>query len=246
MADLFNIDQRGLKKYRQFLKRGPRAARLAVAFTLNGFALGSRRVSKGIIHSQMTIRKPKFIDSSLKTFFAKPSRPISKMASIFGSIERARYSGLREQQTGEAPEQRNTTTRAARGGVKTRPVKSWARMRGNAKFPSPNKSQGLKTRDGRDFGLKGLTGVKRIVAFLSILNERKVAQTFILRKRFGRFKKGLYRFHQGTIKKLQSFGTRGKPKRIKWLTKGVSNYLKSVNINKVWSRNLLRELKKIK
>lgn len=246
MAPLFDIDKGGLKKYRQFLKKAPRAARKAVAWTLNGFTLGSRRHSLKITHSELTMRNQKFIDSSMKTAFAKPSKQINKMESIFGSVERPRYTGLREQQTGEQPKQKNTTTRAARGGVKRRQVKSWARMRANAKFPSPNKTQGLKTRDGRDYGLSGLTGPRRIVAFLSILNERKVAQTFILRKSFGRFKRGLYRFQQGVIKKLQSFGTRGKPKRVKWLTKGVDNYLKSININKVWSKNLLNELKKIR
>lgn len=246
MAKEFDMDQRELKRYRKFLKKAPKAIREAVAFTLNGFALGNKRFSKEMIHSKMTIRAPKFIDGSLKTVFARPSQSINKMGSIFGTVERPRYTGLREQQMGENPALNRSSTRAARDGVKTRAMKGYARLKPNAKYPSPGQTQGLKTREGRDFGLSGLTGPKRIVAFLSILNERKVAQTFILRKRFGRFKKGLYRFKQGVIKKMQSFTGRGKPKRIKWLTKGMDNYFKSIDLNKVFNRNLISAFRKIK
>jgi hypothetical protein len=246
MADMFNMDLKEFRRHQKFLKKAPRAVRAAVAFTLNGFALGNKRFSKDIIHSQMTVRNPKFIDGSLKTVFAKPSQSVNTMSSIFGSVNRPRYTGLREQQMGTSPRLDRSSTRASREGVRTRAMKGYARLKPQGKYPSPNQPMSMnKTRDGRDFGLSGLTGAKRIVAFLSILAERKVAQTFILRKPFGRFKKGLYRFKQGVIKKLQSFTGRGKPKRVKWLTKGMDSYFKSINLDKVFTRNLINAFKKI-
>lgn len=245
MSDFLDMDQRELKKFQKFTKRAIKATNKAVAFTLNGFAFGTRRASRATIRKGMTVRNPKFIDNSLKVVFARPSQAINKMASETGSVRRARYTGLREQQMGETPKRDRMATRAGRGGVKRRQMAGSARLKPQGKYPSPNKSQGLKTREGRDFGLSGLTGAKRIVAFLSILAERKVAQTFILRKPFGRFKRGLYRFKQGVIKKLQSFDVRGKTRRVKWLTKAMDNYFKSTNVEKVFNKNLKNELKKL-
>ena len=249
MAKTFEMDDKELKRLRKFYKKdGPNAARAAAAFTLTGFAMGTNRQAREIIHQRLRIRNPKFIDNNLKVIFARPNKKINQMKSETGSTRRARYSGLREQQMGESPPGPRGArgfTRAARDGVKTRQVKGWARLKPNAKYPSPNQpGEAGKTRDGRDFGLQGLSGAKRIVAFLMILNEKKKDQTFILRRNFGRFKRGLYRFSKGVVKKLQSFDITGKPKRVKWLTKGMDNYFKSIKVDKVWGANLKREIKK--
>ena len=249
MAKAFEMDDKELKRLRKFYKKdGPKAAQAAAAFTLTGFAMGTNRQAKEIIHQRLRVRKPDFIDNSLKVIFAKQNKKINQMKSETGSVNRARYTGLKEQQTGEAPSGPRGArgfTRAARDGVNTRQVKGWARLKPQGKYPSPNQPMSMnKTRDGRDFGLQGLSGAKRIVAFLMILNERKAATTFILRRNFGRFKRGLYRFSKGVVKKLQSFDITGKPKRVKWLTKGMDNYFKSIKVDKVWGANLKREIKK--
>ena len=247
MADMFTMDWTGMLRFKKLMKRSPKAARKAVAFTLTGFALGTTRNAKQVIESKFTLRNPKFILSSIKTVFARGNVPLSKMEAIAGSVVRPRYTGLREQELGTTPSRNRVFTSAARGGNFSSPAKGYARLKPNAKYPSPSNTSALTgAKSGRkDFNLTGLSGAKRIVAFLSILNERKVAQTFIIKRKFGRFGRGLYRFKQGVIKKLQSFDTRRRPKRIKWLTMGQKNYFKTVNIQRVWNKNILHELKKL-
>ena len=247
-ADIFSGDFKNLVKYERLLKRAPKAAARASAFTLTGFALGTARNARTIIHSKMTIRNKPFIDKSLQTIFAKPNQPMNRMKAITGSVVRPRYTGLAEQELGTPPARDRTFTRAARGGVRTRVTRGWARLKPNAKYPSPTNSELLTSaRAGRkDFSLKGLKGINRLVGFLHMLSEQKKAQTFIIRKKFGRFKRGLYRFDKGKIKKLQSFDQKSKPKRLRWLTGGLDKYFKSTNISKVWNTNLQKEWNKLK
>lgn len=248
MADMFAMDDKELKKYIAVMKAMPRIAARAIAFTLTGFAMGTDRHAKQVINRKMTIRNKKFIYGSIKTIFARPNHAIDKMHSIVGSVKRTRYSGLEEQETGKRPKRNRTFTRAARDGVKTRQVKGWARLKANAKYPSPSNASSLTSaRAGRkDFSLKGLSGKQRIVAFLSLLNEQKKAQTFLIKRKFGRFKRGLYRFKQGVIKKLQSFDNNKKPKRTRWLTMGRIQYRKSINVSGVYNKNLRNEMRKRK
>jgi hypothetical protein len=248
MADIFQADLVDLKRLRKIYKKAPKAARRAVAFTVTGFAFGTRRESQEVIKSKFTLRNAKFILSSIQTVIARGNVPINKIEAITGSVHRPRYTGLEEQQTGKAPSRNRVFTSAAREGDNNSVTKGWARLKPNAKYPSPSNTEGIKggARGQRDFNLQGLSGAKRIVAFLSILAETKRAQTFIIKRRFGRFKRGLYRFKQGVIKKLQSFDTKRRPKRIPWLTIGRIKYFASININMIWKRNILKELKKIR
>ena len=245
MAELFKMDDKDLKRLRKFYKQAPKLFARAAAGTLSGFAFGNRKESKAIIDSKMTVRNPKFIHSSLKVVKARANVPIHRMKALFGTIERPRYTGLREQETGTVGPRSRVFTSAAREGGFSQQTKGYARLKPQAKYPSPNQPMSAnKTRDGRDFGLQGLSGAKRIVAFLMILNERKKAQTFILRRQFGRFKRGLYRFKQGVIKKLQSFDTKAKPPRIRWLTGGRIAYMTRPNILKGWADAINFQLKK--
>ena len=245
MAELFKMDDKGLKRLRKFYKTAPRMFARAAAGTLNAFAFGNRKESIPIIDTKMTVRNPKFIHGSLKVDKARANVPIHKMKSMFGAVRRPRYTGLREQEMGEAGPRSRLFTSAAREGNFSSPTKGYARLKPQAKYPSPNQPMNMnKTRDGRDFGLQGLSGAKRIVAFLMILNERKTAQTFILRRNFGRFKRGLYRFRQGVIKKLQAFDTKDKPKRIRWLTDGRRAFMTRSNILQAWANAINFQLKK--
>ena len=233
MADIFQMDAVDILRLRKMFKRAPKEARKAVAFTINGFALGVQRTARDEIKQNFTLRNPKFILNSLRVDLTKPNKSIGNMTSEIGSVRRPRYTGLMEQETGKTPDRNRTFTSAAREGSFSNVTKGWARLKPNAKYPSPGKEN-----------LAGLTGTKRIVAFFHILNERAKAQTFILRRKFGRFKRGLYRFKQGKITKLQSFDDKHKPRRIPWLTNGRKKYFSTTNINKVWATNIKRALKK--
>jgi hypothetical protein len=248
MADMFKMDLSNHKRLRKLYKRAPVAARRAVAFTVTGLAFGTRRESQEVIKSKFTLRNAKFILGSIITVIARGNVPINKITAITGSVHRPRYTGLEEQQTGKTSTRNRVFTSAAREGDNSNVTKGWARLKPNAKYPSPSNASGIKggARGQRDFSLQGLSGAPRIVAFLSILAESKRAQTFIIKRRFGRFKRGLYRFAQGTIRKLQSFDTKRRPKRVPWLTLGRKKYLASINLDMIWKRNILKELKKLR
>lgn len=246
MAELFSMDTVDLIRLRRFYRKaGPKAFNKAAAFVLTGFALGVKRNSRDVIHERFEIRQPKFIDKTLWVTKADPRKPMGRMKAIFGTLEKPRFTGLEEQELGTASPRARVFTSAAREGNFSSMAKGYARLKPQAKYPSPNQPMSMnKTRDGRDFGLQGLSGAKRIVAFLMILNERNAAQTFILRRNFGRFKRGLYRFKQGVVKKLQSFDTRQKPKRVKWMTMGRKRYFDQTDILKVWANAINKTFKK--
>jgi len=246
MADLYHMDPAELRRLRRFYKQAPKLFTRAAAATLNGFAFGNRKESREIIHSEMQVRNPKFIDGSLKVEKSKANVPMNKMAATFGAVHRPRFTGLREQELGLAGSRNRLFTTAAREGSMKNPTRAYARLKPNAKYPSPNNPNGLKTRGSQDFDLSGLTGAKRIVAFLSILNESKRDQTFIIRRKFGRFKRGLYRYKQGKIKKLQSFDKKDKPRRVRWLTKGRQAFMTKANILNTWAKSINYQLKKHK
>jgi hypothetical protein len=246
MADLFSMDAKDLIKLRKIYKRMPKTFNKAAAGTLNAFAFGTRKHSSDTIDREMTVRNPKFIHGSLKVDKAKGNVPLSRMESITGSIFRPRFTGLAEQELGKPMARNRALTSAARAGNTQSQAKGWARLKPNAKYPSPNKTTGLKTKENRSFSLQGLTGAKRILAFFHILSESKRDQTFIIRRRFGKFKRGLYRFRRGSIRKLQEFDVSKRPKRVKWLTMGRRRYFDSVDIGAVWAGQISFWLKKLK
>ena len=248
MAEIFDMNAEFLIRLRRFYKKAPKVFMQAAAATINSFAFGTQKQARRVIGRKMVVRNVKFIAGSIQTTPARPNVPLSRLEAMTGSVHRPRYTGLVEQELGRASRKDRVFTSAARGGNFGSPVKGWARLKPNAKYPSPRNSNRLTSaRTGRkNFSLSGLSGSKRIVAFLSILHERKKPQTFVIHKRFGRFKRGLYRFKQGVIKKLQSFDTKHKPKRVRWLTEGRKNYRSSVNVARVWARNINNKLKKFK
>lgn len=248
MAKLFSMDAADLILLRRFYKKAPKLFKRAAAGTLNAFAFGTRKQAIKVIDRKLTVRNSKFIHGSIKLDKARANVPLNRLEAITGSVVRPRYTGLAEQELGKAGPRDRTFTTASRGGNISSPVKGWARLKPNAKYPSPTNARLLTgARGGRkDFNLSGLTGSKRIVAFLSILHERKVAQTFIIHKRFGRFKRGLYRFKQGVVRKLQAFSAKHKPRRVRWLTEGRKNYFSSISVSKVWAKEISFQLKKFK
>lgn len=246
MAEIFKMDDKDLERLIKFYKKAPDLFAKAVLATLNALAFGTRKEAIKIIGSKMTVRNPGFIYGSLKVIKAKAVPNINKIISITGSVERPRYTGLAEQELGKPAKRNRVFTKAARGGDMQAPIQGWARLKPQAKYPGPNKTEGLRTKEGRSFSLQGLSGAKRIVAFLHILHEKKTAQTFILRRPLGRFKRGLYRFKQGVIKKLQSFDNRLTPKRIRWLTEARKAFVKQTNILQIWADSINYQLKKFK
>ena len=247
MSKDFHMASRSFERYKKFLKKAPRVTKFAIADTLNTFGFGVRKRALGIINSEMTVRNPKFIEKSMRVNRTRTGVSPDKMMTTFGSLVRPRFTGLAEQETGKQGPGDRVATTASREGSFASPMKGWARLKPSGKYPSPNKPMHLnKTRDKRDFGLQGLSGSKRIVAFLMIMHERKAATTFVIRRQFGRFKRGLYRFKQGVIKKLQSFDTKHKPKRVRWMTDGISKYFKERPAQKTWDKNFSRQAKKIK
>jgi hypothetical protein len=235
MAELFSMDAVDLIRLRKVYKRMPKAFKRAAAGTLTAFAFGTRRAALGVLDDELIIRNNRFIEGSMQVERADGRDSFARMEAEMGSIRRPRFSGLVEQELGTTPERNRVFTGAAREGNMRAQTKGWARLKPNAKYPSP------ETAD-----LGGLTGSKRIAGFMHMLTQKRAGQTFILRKRFGKFKRGLYRIKAGVIKKLQEFDTRGKPRRVRWLTRGRERFFATANIAAIWAKNLDFQLRKLR
>ena len=231
MPQMFDIDTTDLKRLEKFYKRMPREFLKATAGILNSFAFGSRTESLLIIQRRLTVRSPRFIRGSIRVDKARPGQPLSKQQSEMGSIHRARFTGLREQELGVSDKRKNVPTLAARRGQRGRKVPGAVRLKRANQFPSPD-----------DF--PGKTAEHRVVVMIRMLQRKKFRKPFIITGH-RRFPRGLYQFRAAKLRMVQSFEPRGKaPKRVRWQSGGVRKFMKRANIKELWTDNLNRAVKK--
>jgi hypothetical protein len=223
---MFHVDTKEIENFRKFLKSGPRIFNRAGAGTLTAFAFGTRTNNIKVLERKTNIRNPKFIFGSLIVTKAKPG-PIDRMRSITGSVYRPRYTGLAEQELGKPSKRNRVSTLASRAGDIKKPMRKWARLKPSRDFVTPKEK-----------------GTTRLSAFLAILAREKRTQEFILTRRYGKFKKGLYRFKRKKIIKLQEFGTKHTPRRIRWLTEGREQYFRTTNPGDEWAKSIDFQLKR--
>lgn len=228
---MFEMDSPDLKRLEKFYKRMPREFLKATAGMLNSFAFGSRKESLLIIRRRLTVRSPRFIQGSVRVDKARPGQPLNSQQSEMGSIHRARFSGLREQELGVSDKRKNVPTLAARRDQRGRKVPGAVRLKRSNQFPSAD-----------DF--PGKTAEHRVVVMIRTLDRKKFRKPFIITGH-PRFTKGLYQFKARKLRMVQSFEPRGKaPKRVRWLTGGERKFMKRANIKELWTDNLNRAVKK--
>lgn len=224
MSELFNVSTGELIEFRKLMTRGPRQFQKATANVLTSFAFGTKASASKVIHDKFTVRNSRFVNSKLRAEKAKASDNINSQRSAAGSISGPRFSGWIEQEEGKTTTRTRVANKFARQNTWSKQMIGRSRLKPNQKFKSPS-----------DFNIKAKNETHRMTVFLIILSRRKRQQSFIISKKFKKFKKGLYRFKSGKIERLQNFEpTKVQPKRIKWLTLGREKFFATANISDIW------------
>lgn len=230
MSDMFTISAKDMLKLQKRLKQDPKKFQFAAASMLNSFAFGTRDQSNLVINSEMTVRNKRFVKGKLKVEMAKGSEDINVQSSAAGSISGPRFSGWAEQELGTTTKRTRVGNKFGRGGDWNKQLQGQARLKPNQNFLDPS-----------DLNIKAKDDTHRITVFLNIISRRKKKQSFIIPKKYKKFKKGLYRFKGGKIQQLQNFEPKKtQPKRIKFLTMGREQYFSKTNISQLWNTTMKR------
>ena len=181
----------------------------------------------------MTVRNKGFVKSSLIVQMANQKQPalMQHQVAYSGSINRPRFTGWKEQQEGTPPRKKRGTTRAARGGNKRAQMRHTARMRGKGGYYNVDDYKG-KTRRTRYYHM------------MRIIGERG-GGTFILGKTINiksgmPLPRGLWHVKAGKLELLQYFGVDKFPKKIKWMSKSITNLRQRNDIQRIWGQQINR------
>lgn len=216
------VEFSGLTEAVMFLKRAPRKFQRAMAVYVNNQAVTMRENMIETIGSMMTLRDTRFVRGSVVyrrgSLGAQPP-----FRSSAGSIERDRFTGWIEQETGKkTPKKRDLTTRGARRGSWKRKAVPSSRMRSSNQF--------LKVRGNVVGGLRAAAR-KRERRALLITGDKKIPA-------------GLYRFkgqmRRGGYRPLQALQYLGgsQPRRRPWARVALNLYSFRVKPQREWSRAL--------
>jgi len=229
----FTMDPAGLKKLDRFFKGFPNEAKKATAGILNSLAFQARKYQIESISANMVIRNRRFIESSLRVETTR-ALPINQQVAYAGSINRPRFTGWEEQQTGKPPKRKRSITLHARGGSKAGQVRRKARLRSGNKFYKPEQFQGKNIKQRFQFMMRVL-GSRGGGEFLLTQN--------IPTKR-GHLKRGLYSLKKHKIIKLQDFDKEYKIRRLPWATMAMTKLHRRNDIKRIWGQQLQRAVDK--
>jgi hypothetical protein len=114
MPDLFEMDDKDIKRLLKFYKRFPKGFQWATANILNDFGFVTRQAQIEAIQETMQVRNDRFLNSSMRVVKTRGSISVLSQKVIIGSRVRPRFSGWQEQIEGGGKKRVFTT--ASRGG----------------------------------------------------------------------------------------------------------------------------------
>ena len=231
MSAMFQIELKDFINLHKFYRRGPKQFQRTAASVLNSFAFGTRESAVNVINEKMTVRNKRFVKGSFRVKTANPNTDLNSMVSRVGSIERPRFSGWEEQQTGKKRESTRVGTLLSRGKNRSRQIRPAARMKAGRNFPDSGDYQGKSEQ-------------QRTTVMLSSLKRKKFRKPFVIRRNLRKFKAGLYRFFRGKVKMLQRFDSRkAQPKKLDWMGEARRDYFRGHPVRNTWGKALKHVLK---
>jgi len=238
MSNEFSVKS-DIRRLTLWTLKAPMQFRRAMAGYLNTSAFGSRKKSQIIIQRSMVVRAPGFILGSIRVERASPAPYPVHMTSMMGSVKRERYSGLAEQETGQAWATKRTNTVAAREGSPRRIIPKKYRMGRKHRLLTDVVDLFVARRAGR--AASNQSHSSRVAAALAILTRKNDTRPFIIGGTPGR-KSGLYRLDGGKLVMLQRIKRRSiRPKRVEWMSGGVKKFYQFNRPNTVWRLELARQ-----
>jgi hypothetical protein len=203
----FNLDQKDLENLTNFFnKLKSKDSKPLVSATLNNQAFATRKANMRVLGRALVVRDDRFFKGSVFVQQAeKFGDPRSNFAEV-GSIERDRFSGWEEQQTGKAAPKARVATLAARGGNRQNVMKGRARLKSGNTF-----------RKVSDYKRRKVRKKQALVLMLKETREQKL--DFLIRRQdvVGKMKPGLYTWEGNKLLRYQTFGKQYDPKRIDWV-----------------------------
>lgn len=231
MSQMFQIELKDFINLRKFYKRAPKKFQITAANVLNNFAFGTKKAAIDVINDKMTVRNKRFVESSFRVQKTNGSIPLNSMVSRVGSIERARFSGWEEQQTGKKRESTRVGTLLSRGKNKSKQMRPAARMKPGRNFPDAGDYQGKSEQ-------------QRTTVMLNTLKRKKFRKPFVIRKNLRKFKAGLYRFFRRKVKMLQRFDSRkAQPEKLDWMGEARRDYFRAHPVRETWGKAIKHVLK---
>jgi hypothetical protein len=232
------IFERGDKNFGRLLNKIEKKFPVVTAAFLTTLAIKARAEAVSYLRRKLIIRNVRFLESSMRYTKACYNSLIGQQWSAFGTVERDRFSGFFEQETGgQGPE--HLRTLQARTGSKARQIAGTARLKPGADFLKPG-DLGEKAQDSDD---------RSTFVFLQMLARMKYNKPFVLTGT--QFRSGLYRLkgkqktrgknrYKG-VKLLQLFKPeRRNVRRIKWAQAAVQNMFRhfdaELETRRLWRR----------
>lgn len=216
----------------KFYRRAPKQFARASAGMLNNMAFQTRVAALENIQGDMNVRADRFVSSRVRVDRARPG-PMSGQQAQVGSVSTSRFSGWVEQEEGKAPQRNRVMTVAARRGNESNKVTGKARLKASNQFFTPS-----------DFDIQANDDDHRTVIFLQIMAKKHANRPFIMRRKYRKMRKGVYKFSKrGKLKQLQRFDEPPKPQRKRWMRPARESATTRANIRKQWGRAISHVLR---
>ncbi|MCK5610903.1 hypothetical protein KAR91_54015 [Candidatus Pacearchaeota archaeon] len=231
MGDMFGLDITDLLVMRKIWRKAPRKFKRATAGVLTTFAKGTQKEAQKQIKKNFTLRSEKFVLSTIRVDFARGNQSVNAQRAEVGSVPRGRFGGLAEQELGRPSEKDRVPTLRARRGSFSNKVKPGAKLRKTGSMFDP----------WRDLPNMKSDKQRNAVMFIRMRREgmkRKIIMRKRMPKKTGFFERGLYEWSNNKLRKLQEFGNKLKPKRVRWLTRGRVGFMRKLDVRKVWAKEL--------
>lgn len=216
---IIKIDNTQLKIFAKMCKDAPQSFNVVTAEYLNASAFRHRELNIKSLESKMVIRDKRFLLSSLRVEKTRPL-PIDKQIAISGSINRPRFSGWKEQETGQTPVHKRVSTPTARGGSMRGKIQTKARLKPGNVIYKPEQYQ------GKSYQLK-------FYFMMRVLGSRGGGQ-FLVSQRIptkkGGLNPGLYNLKGRKVSLLQKLKGM-QSKRIEWQSKDWSDIKRRAELN---------------
>jgi hypothetical protein len=232
-----NHESKDLKNLTKFFKKASTThSKLLVSSTLTSQAYAMKQANQRVLGRHLVIRNTRFFTSSLRYVPAKKFGDPRTNYAEAGSIERDRFSGWEEQQTGERSDKNRVATSAARGGNFQNVMKGRARLKRGNQFRTVSDYKRRKVR-------------KKQALLLMLRETQKQKLDFIIRrqdttKRTKGLIPGVYMWKGNKLLRVQSFGKQYKPDKIDWMGKSLKIVEKEAEFFDVFAKEFKREAKK--
>ena len=196
------------EKLRKFYQGGAKNFRRAEVGMVNNTAFALRDIILAELDRNMTIRSPGFLKGSVQLEKAT----FRDVTAEVGSVDRPRFSGWIEQETGK----KDTRTRvqsvaARRSNFKNRVAPRLRLKQGNKRAVRPS-----------DLNFDNSNSA-HIAPFLQMLDRRREKQPFYIPVAYKRLQRGIYIFLRGKIRRVQNLEPKDtQPDRDRWMTRSVA------------------------